>query len=596
LLNQMTEAQKSAVTHAKGACLVLAGPGSGKTFVITGRLIHMVKELKIPGEHILVITFTKAAAMEMEARFQRQMPDEHPWFGTFHSCFYYILRNSYTSIPTRFISNDEKKKLLKSLCEKIFRTEKELEYDELDRVFSLYMNCGLSVPQDTVLGNISQEELKELYIGYHKALTEQRFMDFDDLMLCCYQLLKENQAIRKRWQEQFCYILIDECQDMNILQYEIVKLLAGPEQNVFMVGDDDQSIYRFRGAKVELMQKFTEEFCEVRQLQLDQNFRSVPDIVLKSMKVIEQNKNRFHKKITASKTSDIIESGVSIKKFPRRQDMYECIFEALMNTDNNALHQSAIIYRTNKEVRNMAYKLRRKGIPYSTKEEKEGIFDEEWYLDMEAYIKLGLGSLKREDILRVANKPNRFIAREQLVNISKLPESLGKAVVHINSMRPFLAFKYIWSGIGYGKWLEQQLGRDSDELNWIKERYEEIVQEMKQFNTLEAWIKHVEEDRLEQKAHRNKSIKFQRDEENAGVHLLTMHASKGLEFENVYLPDVNKGKIPKGSKLSKEELEEERRLFYVAMTRAKTKLHIYYVGGEKDHVLQPSVFLEPILQ
>ena len=284
---------------------------------------------------------------------------------------------------------------------------------------------------------------------------------------------------------------------------------------------------------------------------------------------MHKTKSVLQKKIHANNKD---KSGLHIDSFELRHDMYEAVLESLQKAENEALSQSAIIYRTNQELRSMAYKLRQKGIPYISKEDCKSMFDEAWYLDVEAYIRLGLGSLEREYILRVANKPNRFIKREQLVNITRLPQPLEVAVKHIRTMRPYLAIKYIWSGIGYGRWLERELGMDTEQWDVICEQLEEITREMKRFSSLEAWLEHVEEDRLRQKA-----------------------MSKGLEFDTVYLLDVNKGKVPKGAKLSAEELEEERRLFYVAMTRARKYLNIYYVRGTQDHVLQPSMFLEPML-
>ena len=585
--NQITKAQERAIKHHKGACLCLAGPGSGKTFVITNRVVHMVQELHIPSEHILVITFTKAAAMEMEERFQKILPDEHAWFGTFHSCFYYILKNSYTSIPNRFISTEEKHRILREIFDEVLGQEGEIAFEDAERLLGLYMNNGLYMQHMPQCADMKAEQLKDIYRKYHKALIEYGFMDFDDLMLRTYQLLKENAEVRARLQEQFQYILIDECQDMNVLQYEIIKLLSGGDKNVFMVGDDDQSVYRFRGAKVELMQRFIEEYTPVTQIHLDINFRSTAGIVEASGKVIAQNKKRFAKKIHANNKD---KSGLHIDSFELRHDMYEAVLESLQKVENDALSQSAIIYRTNQELRSMAYKLRQKGIPYISKEDRKSMFDEAWYLDVEAYIRLGLGSLEREYILRVANKPNRFIKREQLVNITRLPQPLEVAVKHICTMRPYLAMKYIWSGIGYGRWLERELGMDTEQWDVICEQLEEITQEMKRFSSLEAWLQHVEEDRLRQKALQKPK------EQTEGVQLLTMHASKGLEFDTVYLLDVNKGKVPKGAKLSAEELEEERRLFYVAMTRARKQLYIYYVRGTRDHTLQPSVFLETIMR
>ncbi len=587
--NSITKAQERAIKHHKGACLCLAGPGSGKTFVITNRVVHMVRELQIPSEHILVITFTKAAAMEMEERFQKILPDEHAWFGTFHSCFYYILKNSYTSIPNRFISTEEKHRILGEICDEILIQEPDIALEDVERLLGLYMNNGLSMQHMQEFADVKPEYLREIYRKYHKALNEYGYMDFDDLMLRTYQVLKDHAEVRARLQEQFLYILIDECQDMNVLQYEIIKLLAGTRKNVFMVGDDDQSIYRFRGAKVELMQRFIEEYKPVTQIHLDTNFRSTAGIVEASLKVIAQNKNRFAKKVQADNPD---RTGLAIEGFELRRDMYEAVFENLEKSENDVLSQIAIIYRTNQELRSMAYKLRQKGIPYISKEDRKSMFDEGWYLDVEAYIRLGLGSLERDYILRVANKPNRFIKREQLVNITRLPQPLEVAVKHIRTMRPYLAIKYIWSGIGYGRWLERELGMDTEQWDMICEQLEEITQEMKGFSSLEAWLEHVEEDRLRQKALQKPKTKEQAE----GVHLLTMHASKGLEFDTVYLLDVNKGKVPKGAKLSAEELEEERRLFYVAMTRARKHLNIYYVRGTQDHILQPSMFLETIMR
>lgn len=588
--NQITDAQSRAIKHHKGACLVLAGPGSGKTFVITNRLIHMVKELGIASEHILVITFTKAAAMEMEQRFHQHLPDAHPWFGTFHSCFYYILRNSYTSVPDRFISTEEKKHILRKICEEVLDKDLDLDIADVERILSLYMNNGLSSTYMKEYADLKISHLKQIYRSYHQALAEYGYMDFDDLMLCCYQLLKDHPQIRTRWQEQYRYILIDECQDMNVLQYEIIKLLTGAEQNVFMVGDDDQSIYRFRGANVGLMQRFIEEYKPVTQILLDRNFRSTAKIVESSKCVIAQNQNRFAKQIQAYNTE---QNGVSLHAFELKRDMYAFLFQSVQNLSEEALADCAVIYRTNQELRSMGYRLRQKGIPYQSKEDQKSIFDEEWYLDVEAYMQLGLGKKDRKYVLRVANKPNRFIKREQIVNFDFLPDPLAKQVKHIGTMRPYLAIKYIWSGIGYGRWLERSLGMDVDQWDAIEEQLEEITQELKAYTNLEDWIRHVEDDRIAQKELGGRLRKNKQG--TKGLQLLTMHASKGLEFDTVFLLDVNKGKIPKGAKLSTEEIEEERRLFYVAMTRAKKQLHICYVKGAQDHLLQPSIFIEPLL-
>ncbi len=525
----------------------------------------------------------------MEERFRNILPDEYAWFGTFHSFFYYILKKSYLSIPNRFISTKEKQHILHGIMNEVLMPGTEVEYDDVERMLSLYMNCGLSMQQIPQSTGILDKQLKEMYHRYHRALVENRFMDFDDLMVITYQLLKENPELRDALHKQFSYILIDECQDMNVLQYEIIKLLAGPDKNVFMVGDDDQSVYRFRGARVELMQRFVQEFEPVTQINLDTNFRSTAGIVKASQRVIAENHNRFAKSLKAYNTE---KEGLIMKAFVCRDDMFEEVLEGLGKAEEDVLNNCAIIYRTNQELRRMAYKLRQRGIAYQAKEESKSIFDEAWYLDVEAYILLALGNRERQYILRVANKPNRAIKREQLLHVSGIPFELEHAVKPLSKMRPYLAIQYIWNGIGYGKWLERKLINDTEKWTVLCEQFEEMVQEMREFSSLEEWLEYVEADRFKQKVVKKSTL----DGKPKGVQLFTMHASKGLEFDCVYLLDVNKGKVPKGGRLSIEEIEEERRLFYVAMTRAKKQLHIYYVKGTKDHMMHPSIFIEKIMR
>ncbi|MFI3237267.1 MAG: ATP-dependent helicase [Lachnospiraceae bacterium] len=589
MLTGTTKAQARAIIHRDGPALVLAGPGSGKTFVITKRLQYLITEHNIPSTSILVITFTKAAALEMEERFHKILPKEQPWFGTFHACFYHILKQSFANLPTRFISNDEKKRLISSLSKDILNNEHMLDSDEIVSLLSLYMNLGLSTKDLPQYDDIKPSHIQQLYCAYHRALIENDYLDFDNLMLMCFQLLKDNDMIRNKFRNQFRYLLIDECQDMNIVQYQIVKLLSGPDKNVFMVGDDDQSVYRFRGAKVALMQQFIKEYDPVTQIELDKNFRSTAGIVDRSLDVIGVNKNRFFKKVEAHNEST---DGLLVKEFDTRTQMFEEVFRYCQTLSEESLDEIAIIYRTNQELQRMAYKLRQNKIPYITKEDQKSIFDEDWYLDIEAYFELGLGSKERRHILRVANKPNRFIKREQIMQIQVVPELLAQGVKHINTMRPYLALKYIWHGIGYGRWLERRYESQPDQLDAVVEQMKELEEDMKRFDTLIEWLDHVKLDRYEQK---EKIIESKKTQQTHGVRLLTMHASKGLEYDRVYLLDVNQGKLPKGSKLTLEELEEERRLFYVAMTRAKKELCIYYLKGVPGHMVKPSIFIEPLL-
>ncbi|MCD7807628.1 MAG: ATP-binding domain-containing protein, partial [Lachnospiraceae bacterium] len=252
----------------------------------------------------------------------------------------------------------------------------------------------------------------------------------------------------------------------------------------------------------------------------------------------------------------------------------------------------ALICRTNKELGAFTHRLRKAKIPYQIKEKVKSVFDEDWYLDVEAYLKLGLGKGERKDILRIANKPNRFITREQIVNFTALPAPLASQVKHLKGMRPALAMKYIWIGIGYGRYLKNTLADAEDQYEETMEQFEEISGEMEQYIEVKDWLDYVETERMLQlRESKNKQTKPQ-----SGVHLMTMHGSKGLEYDTVILPDVNEGRMPRGKNLSKAEIEEKRSLLYVAMTRAKHTLEIYYISGEAGHLKRPSMFLHNLLE
>ncbi|MCD8069169.1 MAG: ATP-binding domain-containing protein, partial [Lachnospiraceae bacterium] len=304
-----------------------------------------------------------------------------------------------------------------------------------------------------------------------------------------------------------------------------------------------------------------------------------------SLKVISDNQSRFEKAI---RPKDQIELGVAVRAFSNQEAMQEKILACLREQPD--LNECALICRTNKELGAFTHRLRKAGVPYQIKENVKSVFEEDWYLDVEAYLKLGLGTGERKDILRIANKPNRFITREQIMNFTSLPAPLASQVKHLKGMRTSLAMKYIWIGIGYGRYLKNTLSRAEDQDEEILEQYEDISGEMEQYTEVRDGLEYAETDRQLQ-LRENKKAKPQ-----SGVYLMTMHGSKGLEYDTVILPDVNEGRMPRGKNLSKEEIEEERRLLYVAMTRAKHTLEIYYISGEAGHLKRPSMFLHRLLE
>lgn len=545
--NSFTKAQESAISHFQGPCLVLAGPGSGKTKVITHRVAHLINEQKIPPEQILTITFTKAAALEMKERFLLLQPNSNAIFATFHSCFYHMLKNSKANFPQRFVTHGEKIKIFREiLIGQSLRTEQNL-LQEADCLIGLYINQFYRIEKLPINTEIPREKIPNIFKEYQIALKKMKATDFDILLFEMYQLLKENKEIRAYWQKRFPYILIDECQDMNLIQYEIVNLLAGKSKNVFMVGDDDQSIYGFRGSDVSLMNRFLEDYAPVRELLLETNFRSTLGIVEASQKIIHENTLRFPKEVVAFHNE---QKGVALKAFTFKDDMYRYVVESLQNEPESVLDDMAIICRTNQETSFWCHIMRQNKISFQAHETSQCIYDSTIFRDIEAFL--------RED--------------------NSLPK-----------IRPYLALKYIWNGLGYGKGLEKRLQNDKNLYEESKELYDSFMEESKQYISFGIWQKVIEEER---KACQDNMPIIQTKK---GIHIITMHASKGLEFDTVFLPEINKGKMPRGFLLEETGIEEERRLLYVAMTRAKKKLEIFYIKGTEGHQKQPSDFIKTLL-
>ena len=319
LHSQLSKAQKEAVMHKDGPMMVLAGPGSGKTLVITKRIQYLISRYQIPPQRILVITFTRAAANEMKERFWRLAGETLPVsFGTFHSVFFTILKYAYHYSADNILPEHKKYDFIREII-----TDHELEIDdEADFMRQIIQEISLVKGQMIPLayyhsGCCGDEVFKEIYRAYEEKLHENRWIDFDDILVYTYELLKEREDIRKAWQQKFPYILIDEFQDINKIQYEIVKMLAGETKNLFIVGDDDQSIYKFRGARPELMLNFPKDFENTRQVILNRNYRCGEEIVQVAEDIISYNTKRFEKKMQAREDAA---SMVEVRTF---KDHYE---------------------------------------------------------------------------------------------------------------------------------------------------------------------------------------------------------------------------------------------------------------------------------
>lgn len=606
--------QKEAIMHRDGPAMVLAGPGAGKTYVITNRVKALIDEYGVKPEQILVVTFSKAAAVEMKERFEmltggRRLPVR---FGTFHSVFFQILRLAYhyevkdiatPALKYRFLEEtfnetgyevDDKKEFLSDIEKEISRVKGE----------GIEIDCYFS-------SACSAEIFQKMYRGYQEKLQRHRCLDFDDMVVYTYQLLKEREDIRRRWQAQFRYLLIDEFQDINRLQYETVCMLAEPENNLFIVGDDDQSIYGFRGAKPGIMLSFPKRFPDTKQIVLGVNYRCSDEIMKAAERLIGKNNERYEKHIVANKGK---EQPVHMKKCENLPDEAEKIVAQIQLYQKEGIdyQEMAVLFRTNMQMRLLAGKLMEHGIPFTMRENLPNLFDTWMAKDIMCYLQLALGNRSREKFLKIANRPVRYLSRtaftEPEVSFDKLrayyavknQEWMEERIwnfeydlKNLASLSPYAAIHFIRKGIGYDEFLKTY----ADERNVNADDWFDVLDEMQEMardkKSIPEFLSFVENygDTLEEIRQEQKK---QQVKEEPGVSLMTMHASKGLEFPVVFVPTLNEDIVPYRKAVQEGNLEEERRMLYVAMTRAKTYLHLSFVKERFHKEAEPSPFLYEI--
>lgn len=600
---EISKEQNRAICHGEGPMMVLAGPGSGKTFTITRRIRHLILEKGVPPEKILVITFTKAAALEMKQRFQTLM--NHAFspvtFGTFHAIYFHIIQNAYHLDFSNIITEKEKRSFMKETLESFRMDWLDESYEELLlSEISKIKNDGLS-PEEKEPAYLPKGLFPRIYYQYEKTKTGQRKIDFDDMVLMCRNLFRKEPQVLEKWRNIYEYIMIDEFQDINQMQYEVVKMLAFPKNNLMIVGDDDQSIYGFRGSKPEIMLGFMKEYPNGKKVLLGTNYRSKKNIVETSVSLIQNNKKRYSKKLVAN---DKEKGEIILKDFASASLQNDEIVGILKKwQDKDALEDVAVIFRTNIGAGLLAAKLLEAGIPFVFREKMKNPYQSEVCQDCRAMLSFAAGDYKRKHLLRFVNKPSRYLKRalfmEERVNFRKIlasgdlktyeREALLRLDADINFLRslpPYGALNFIEKSMGYGcylsegKWAEK--GKEKKEMFlWLKESAKEEA-------TIEGWLRKMEKEEEEFTKQLNE------EQKEKGVLLTTMHGSKGLEFPMVILPDLNEGNVPQKKAVTKEAMEEERRVFYVAMTRAKQQLYLFYVKETKENRLQKSRFLNDI--
>lgn len=585
-----SKAQTQAIMHKDGPMMVLAGPGSGKTTVITHRVQYLTKEYGIDPGDILVITFTRAAAGEMRERYEALTGGgSRVTFGTFHSIFFRILKLAYRYTADNIVREEQQMQFVRELAQ-----AGGLEPEDENEFAASILSEISSVKGERIAlehyysKNCPDAVFRQLYAGYEEKMRRAGLIDFDDMMVLCLELFTERKDILSAWQRRYRYILIDEFQDINRLQYEIVRMLAKPEDNLFIVGDDDQSIYRFRGAKPEIMLGFERDYPGAGRILLDVNYRSTEEIVAPALRLIGENQKRFSKAIhtTGRHGKNVI---TKLWQDPGEENLTIAREIQLYLQSGVRPGDIAVLYRTNAGPRFLMEKLMEYNLPFRTRDTVPNLYEHWISRNILTYIRIAMGSRAREDILQVINRPKRYISRDAMpdetVSFEKMKafyaekdwiaeriESLEGDLRAIARMSPLAAVNYIRQGMGYDEYLIEYAAFRRMRPEELLETADELKESAAGFKTFDEWFTHIDaykEELLRQAA--------QRRTETDAITLATMHSAKGLEFPIVYILDANEGITPHSRAMLDEDMEEERRLFYVAMTRAKTRLHVYAV-------------------
>lgn len=585
-----SKAQTQAIMHKDGPMMVLAGPGSGKTTVITHRVQYLTKEYGIDPGDILVITFTRAAAEEMRERYEALTGGgSRVTFGTFHSIFFRILKLAYRYTADNIVREEQQMQFVRELAQ-----AGGLEPEDENEFAASILSEISSVKGERIAlehyysKNCPDAVFRQLYAGYEEKMSRAGLIDFDDMMVLCLELFTERKDILSAWQRRYRYILIDEFQDINRLQYEIVRMLAKPEDNLFIVGDDDQSIYRFRGAKPEIMLGFERDYPGAGRILLDVNYRSTEEIVAPALRLIGENQKRFSKAIhtTGRHGKNVI---TKLWQDPGEENLAIAREIQLYLQSGVRPGDIAVLYRTNAGPRFLMEKLMEYNLPFRTRDTVPNLYEHWISRNILTYIRIAMGSRAREDILQVINRPKRYISRDAMpdetVSFEKMKvfyaekdwiaeriESLEGDLRAIARMSPLAAVNYIRQGMGYDEYLIEYAAFRRMRPEELLETADELKESAAGFKTFDEWFTHIDaykEELLRQAA--------QRRTETDAITLATMHSAKGLEFPIVYILDANEGITPHSRAMLDEDMEEERRLFYVAMTRAKTRLHVYAV-------------------
>ena len=614
---KLNRGQDEAIKHGNGPCMVLAPPGSGKTLIVTERTRYLIEESGVRPDQILVITFTRYAAREMKERFERLTAGKNypVTFGTFHSIFYGILKCAYGIGANNLMSEKESSVLLQEVLDQTdIESTPEIEDEEelvreLLREVGMVKN-GLCHLKDFHSKYLTQDEFAEVFRSYEHQKKELKKFDFDDMLVQCYALFRKKPEILQGWQKRFQYILIDEFQDINRVQYEVIRMLAAPRYNLFVVGDDDQSIYGFRGAKPELMLYMKQEFPSLRTISLTVNYRSTEFITGAAARVILHNDTRFYKRVQSFRGRG---QNVHVQEVLDEQEEAQYVTAEIQKKLDQGIKpgEIAVLFRAAVQARMISEILSEHRIPFEMRDYVTNFYRHFIVKDMMAYLQLAAGKRDRSLFLTICNRPLRYLARNSMENRQVNFEDLRKFycdkdwmldiidqfdvdVRMMKNMAPYAAIQYIRKKIGYDDFLKEYAEKHQISWKQLMDVMAELEERSKNFKSYDEWEIHIAKYTQELEEQQAKARKIRGERENK-VQLMTIHSAKGLEFEDVFVIHANEGEIPHQKAEKKDEIEEERRLFYVALTRAKNNLCISYITQKNGNSIKPSRFVEELL-
>lgn len=601
----LNEMQQLAVDTTEGPLLILAGAGSGKTTVLVNRVEHIISSRLATPWQVLAITFTNKAAGELRERLVSAIGDEANdiWAYTFHSCCSRILRRfgeriGYTNHFTIY-DTDDSRRVMKQCQKQLGIEDKLINHKSILAEISRAKDSLISPDEykQTSQNDFRKSKIAECYEMYQKELKKSDAMDFDDIIFNTVKILEENEDVRDLYQTQFKYVMVDEYQDTNHAQYVLTSLLADKYKNICVVGDDDQSIYRFRGATIENILSFENHYKGAKVIRLEENYRSTQNILDGANAVISHNKNRKGKTLfTRSGSGDKI---VYKTVMSESEESQYIIDEIIKNVDNGMKYSDhAILYRMNAQSRNLEVMLTKSGISHRIIGGHR-FFDRKEIKDIVSYLAVINNPSDNVRLQRIINVPKRAIGDTMFANVLEIAAGLGMSAFEVceradefqktsRSASKLMGFtkmirdfqECIEDGMGLNDLLQEVLEKTKylDFLHEDIETYDDRVNNIKELSSM--FIKYEEESEdanlsefLEDVALISDIDSYNEDED--AVVLMTLHSAKGLEFPVVFIPGMEEGIFPGNqSMFSEEDLEEERRLAYVGITRAKKKLYL----------------------